>query len=117
MKYCSQVEHYTRDADGLCVNLRKPCVQVISTFLHLFLSNFARPNEIQIGSISTGASRTNFWGHFGSSSEPAGSINLPQSYFYQHIHLNRICQPVQWESFFSLHIIFFFSNEPLPMRS
>jgi len=22
------VEHYTRDADGLCVNLRKPCVQV-----------------------------------------------------------------------------------------
>ena len=23
------MEHYTRDADGLCVNLRKPCVQVI----------------------------------------------------------------------------------------
>jgi fyn-related kinase len=22
------VEHYSRDADGLCVNLRKPCVQV-----------------------------------------------------------------------------------------
>jgi len=22
------VEHYTRDADGLCVNLRKPCVQI-----------------------------------------------------------------------------------------
>jgi SH2 domain len=22
------VEHYTMDADGLCVNLRKPCVQV-----------------------------------------------------------------------------------------
>jgi fyn-related kinase len=22
------VEHYTRDADGLCVNLRKACVQV-----------------------------------------------------------------------------------------
>jgi hypothetical protein len=28
------VEHYTRDADGLCVNLRKPCVQV-QTFLRL----------------------------------------------------------------------------------
>ncbi len=24
------VEHYTRDADGLCVNLRKACVQVWS---------------------------------------------------------------------------------------
>ena len=23
------VDHYSRDADGLCVNLRKPCVQVI----------------------------------------------------------------------------------------
>lgn len=22
------VEHYSRDADGLCVNLRKPCTQV-----------------------------------------------------------------------------------------
>ena len=22
------VEHYSKDADGLCVNLRKPCVQV-----------------------------------------------------------------------------------------
>ncbi len=22
------VEHYSRDADGLCVNLRKPCIQV-----------------------------------------------------------------------------------------
>ena len=87
--------------------------------LLFFYPIFARPNEIQTGSISTGASQTNFWGHFGSSSEPAGSINLPQSYFYQHIHLpaTRICQPVQWESFFSLHIIFFSSNEPLPVRS
>jgi len=24
------VEHYSKDADGLCVNLCKPCVQVIS---------------------------------------------------------------------------------------
>ena len=24
-------EHYTGDADGLCVNLRKPCVQVLTT--------------------------------------------------------------------------------------
>lgn len=23
------VEYYSKDADGLCVNLRKPCVQVI----------------------------------------------------------------------------------------
>lgn len=23
------VEHYSADADGLCVNLRKPCIQVI----------------------------------------------------------------------------------------
>lgn len=22
------VEHYSKDADGLCVNLRKPCIQV-----------------------------------------------------------------------------------------
>ena len=29
-----------------------------------------------------------FLGHFGSSSGPAGSINLPLSYFYQHIHQN-----------------------------
>ena len=26
------VEHYSRDADGLCVNLRKPCVQVNNSF-------------------------------------------------------------------------------------
>lgn len=25
------VEHYSKDADGLCVNLCKPCVQVSST--------------------------------------------------------------------------------------
>lgn len=24
------VDHYSRDADGLCVNLRKPCIQVTS---------------------------------------------------------------------------------------
>ena len=30
------VDHYSRDADGLCVNLRKPCVQVnISRIVHL----------------------------------------------------------------------------------
>lgn len=28
------VEHYSKDADGLCVNLRKPCVQV-SIILYL----------------------------------------------------------------------------------
>ena len=27
------VEHYSKDADGLCVNLRKPCVQVSESFL------------------------------------------------------------------------------------
>lgn len=26
------VDHYSRDADGLCVNLRKPCVQVIINY-------------------------------------------------------------------------------------
>ena len=26
------VEHYSRDADGLCVNLRKPCSQVIRLY-------------------------------------------------------------------------------------
>ena len=25
------VDHYSRDADGLCVNLRKPCVQEVSS--------------------------------------------------------------------------------------
>ena len=29
------VDHYSRDADGLCVNLRKPCVQVIINFVKL----------------------------------------------------------------------------------
>ena len=29
------VEHYGRDADGLCVNLRKPCIQVRLSFLTL----------------------------------------------------------------------------------
>lgn len=28
------VEHYSKDADGLCVNLRKPCVQVSSLCSH-----------------------------------------------------------------------------------
>ena len=27
------VEHYSRDADGLCVNLRKACVQVLKSDL------------------------------------------------------------------------------------
>lgn len=27
------VEHYSKDADGLCVNLRKPCVQVCTSCL------------------------------------------------------------------------------------
>ena len=32
------VDHYSRDADGLCVNLRKPCVQVnIVAFLYLYI--------------------------------------------------------------------------------
>ena len=26
------VDHYSRDADGLCVNLRKPCIQVCNFF-------------------------------------------------------------------------------------
>lgn len=33
------VEHYSKDADGLCVNLRKPCIQVsikgICCFIYL----------------------------------------------------------------------------------
>lgn len=27
------VEHYSKDSDGLCVNLRKACVQVIEFFI------------------------------------------------------------------------------------
>jgi len=27
------VDHYTRDSDGLCVNLRKPCIQVSRDFV------------------------------------------------------------------------------------
>jgi len=34
------VEHYSKDADGLCVNLCKPCVQVISiNSLHDWISH------------------------------------------------------------------------------
>ena len=33
------VEHYSRDADGLCVNLRKTCVQVCF-FTHILLRDF-----------------------------------------------------------------------------
>lgn len=29
------VEHYSKDSDGLCVNLRKACVQVITLIIHL----------------------------------------------------------------------------------
>lgn len=38
------VEHYSKDADGLCVNLRKPCIQVssICNFFHLFVNMFCR---------------------------------------------------------------------------
>ena len=34
------VEHYSKDPDGLCVNLRKPCVQVGSIFSKIFKFNF-----------------------------------------------------------------------------
>ena len=30
------VEHYSRDSDGLCVNLRKPCVQVLSLQIYQY---------------------------------------------------------------------------------
>lgn len=33
------VDHYSRDADGLCVNLRKPCVQVIIIYSVLDLES------------------------------------------------------------------------------
>ena len=29
------VDHYSRDADGLCVNLRKPCIQVCHFILQI----------------------------------------------------------------------------------
>ena len=121
------MEHYTRDADGLCVNLRKPCVQVILNSLHFIFPIFATNVQMkfQIGSISTGASTPPTY--FGSSSGPAGSINLPLSYFYQHIHqnlpnssvlsaqtnnqfsFNSTNQPVQF--FTSSNRPFFFSTE------
>ncbi|KXJ80416.1 hypothetical protein RP20_CCG025129 [Aedes albopictus] len=31
------VEHYSKDSDGLCVNLCKPCVQVSQSFLHYWI--------------------------------------------------------------------------------
>lgn len=39
------VEHYSRDADGLCVNLRKPCVQVrcLRVVVRLTLAAYAGP--------------------------------------------------------------------------
>merc|ERR1712178_159967 len=42
------VEHYSRDADGLCVNLRKPCVQMVSNrecILYLTLSLILSVNK------------------------------------------------------------------------
>ena len=33
------VEHYSKDSDGLCVNLCKPCVQVKQLSIHLHIFN------------------------------------------------------------------------------
>ena len=103
------MEHYTRDADGLCVNLRKPCVQVIfktpraifnqqqwsTVFLSIWrLMKFrilprGLWNEIQISSISKAVTETDCGTILRSSSEPAEFISLPLRYFYQHIHLTQ----------------------------
>ena len=40
------VDHYSRDSDGLCVNLRKPCVQVRMFYLFIILSFFFRGNAM-----------------------------------------------------------------------
>ena len=47
------VDHYSRDADGLCVNLRKACIQVCTKF---FFSKpkclkFAKKITLEIGSV------------------------------------------------------------------
>lgn len=31
------VEHYSKDPDGLCVNLKKPCVQVRKNFIQYLI--------------------------------------------------------------------------------
>lgn len=40
------VEHYSRDADGLCVNLCKPCVQVCILFIFYFESIYRENKNI-----------------------------------------------------------------------
>ena len=43
------VDHYSRDADGLCVNLRKPCVQVnISGFQMWWKNTFCLFLDLQL---------------------------------------------------------------------
>ena len=39
------VNHYSRDADGLCVNLRKPCVQIETSAVHQ-VEPYADPNIV-----------------------------------------------------------------------
>ena len=103
------MEHYTRDADGLCVNLRKPCVQVIfktpraifnqqqwsTVFLSIWrLMKFRiLPRGLIMKSKLAQFPRRwlkpivgPFWG---ARVSPAEFISLPLRYFYQHIHLTQ----------------------------
>ena len=107
--YLSKVEHYTRDADGLCVNLRKPCVQVIfktpraifnqQQWSTIFLSIWRLmkfrilPRGLIMKSKLAQFPRRwlkpivgPFWG---ARVSPAEFISLPLRYFYQHIHLTQ----------------------------
>ena len=105
------MEHYTRDADGLCVNLRKPCVQVIfkppypifdqqqcndQPFFFQFDAwwnlEFC-PEAYEMKSKLAQFPRRwlqpivgPFWG---ARVSPAEFISLPLRYFYQHIHLTQ----------------------------
>ena len=95
-----QVEHYTRDADGLCVNLRKPCVQVRFPLFSLkFLQNLMKSKLAQFppvlhGPISGAIS--------GARVSPLGPSASHRAIFIStYISHPRICQPAQWEQFFT----------------
>ena len=99
-KFIFQVEHYTRDADGLCVNLRKPCVQVRFPLFSLkFLQNLMKSKLAQFppvlhGPISGAIS--------GARVSPLGPSASHRAIFIStYISHPRICQPAQWESFFT----------------
>ena len=46
------VEHYTRDADGLCVNLRKSCVQVKHFLIYDFFWLQATSSKSMISAVN-----------------------------------------------------------------